>query len=686
MINDNHQEWYEANQRHLMASIECLRLKLMRQANFGHQKPYTKSRETRVTKALKAAEKALPAPAAMETLCQAFNLSEFERNLLLLCAAVELDDEFAALCAMVHNDDRRDYPSFGLAMKVFEHEDRGPLAPAASLRHWFFIESEPTPTLTCGRLRIDERILNYLTGIDFLDRRLAGLVSTVSGQSNLVPSHRLQAEKIATVWQQMGDFADFPIVQLYGPDAEEKQAVAAQACEWTGLTMARLSARNIPENITELDAFVRLWSRETVLSHLALLVDCDDIDTADSVPAHLVRQLLERIHGPVVVSTRSSWQPAQRTTITMEIQKPSAVEQYDLWISELKGVKGWRKSMIRSLVSQFNLSAGIIESICSEAYHYNNVKTEDKSILSRNARKQPDRQKQPASAGRLDDRLWHVCRFKTRPRLGSLAQSIKPLATWKDMVLPDIQTSTLQEIAIHVRQRLKVYEQWGFSAKSERGLGISALFSGSTGTGKTMAAEVLANDLRLDLYRIDLSQVVSKYIGETEKNLARVFDEAEAGGVILLFDEADALFGKRSEVKDSHDRYANIEISYLLQRMEAYRGLAILTTNMKAAIDNAFLRRIRFVVHFPFPDAAMRADIWRRIFPAKKITADLDIDKLSRLNIAGGNIRNISLNAAFLAADGGVKIRMDHILRAARSEYAKMEKPLSDAETRDWDS
>ncbi|MEA3323831.1 MAG: ATP-binding protein, partial [Euryarchaeota archaeon] len=236
----------------------------------------------------------------------------------------------------------------------------------------------------------------------------------------------------------------------------------------------------------------------------------------------------------------------------------------------------------------------------------------------------------------------------------------------------------------HVRERSKVYEDWGFADRSVSGLGISALFAGASGTGKTMAAEVLANELRLDLYRIDLSQVVSKYIGETEKNLRRVFDAAEEGGAILLFDEADALFGKRSEVKDSHDRYANIEISYLLQRMEAYRGLAILTTNMKSAIDTAFLRRIRFIVHFPFPDAEQRGEIWERIFPASTPTDGLDAGKLSRLNIAGGNIRNIALNAAFLAADTGDKVRMKHLLRAARSEYAKMEKPLTEAEIGGW--
>ena len=242
----------------------------------------------------------------------------------------------------------------------------------------------------------------------------------------------------------------------------------------------------------------------------------------------------------------------------------------------------------------------------------------------------------------------------------------------------------LREIATHVRQRTKVYKAWGFERKCARGLGISALFVGASGTGKTLAAEVLANELRLDLYRIDLSQVVNKYIGETEKNLRRVFDAAEEGGAILLFDEADALFGKRSEVKDSHDRYANIEVSYLLQRMEAYRGLAILTTNMKDALDPAFLRRIRFVVQFPFPDPAERIEIWRRMFPVQTPVDGLDVSKLAKLHVAGGNIRNIALNAAFLAADASEPVRMNHLLRAARTEYANIEKSLTDAEIGDW--
>jgi SpoVK/Ycf46/Vps4 family AAA+-type ATPase len=215
-----------------------------------------------------------------------------------------------------------------------------------------------------------------------------------------------------------------------------------------------------------------------------------------------------------------------------------------------------------------------------------------------------------------------------------------------------------------------------------RGLGISALFAGDSGTGKTMAAEVIATHLRLDLYRIDLSAVVSKYIGETEKNLRRLFDAAEMGGAILFFDEADALFGKRSEVKDSHDRYANIEINYLLQRMEAYRGLAILATNMKSALDQAFLRRLRFVVNFPFPGVAERKAIWQKVFPSGVPRADLDYDRLARLNVAGGNIYSIALNASFMAARASSAVTMPLVLEAARAEFRKLERPINEMDFR----
>jgi SpoVK/Ycf46/Vps4 family AAA+-type ATPase len=251
-------------------------------------------------------------------------------------------------------------------------------------------------------------------------------------------------------------------------------------------------------------------------------------------------------------------------------------------------------------------------------------------------------------------------------------------------VVAEPERRTLRELVMHVRHRTQVHERWGFAAKGARGLGVSALFAGPSGTGKTMAAEVFARELRLDLYRIDLSVVVSKYIGETEKNLRRVFDAAEQGGAILLFDEADALFGKRSEVKDSHDRYANIEVGYLLQRMEAYRGLAILTTNLKSALDPSFLRRLRFVVQFPRPDAAARREIWLRTFPDRTPRDGVDVDVLARLDLTGGSIRNVALRAAFLAADAGVPVGMTHLANAARSECAKLERAVSGAELERW--
>lgn len=238
----------------------------------------------------------------------------------------------------------------------------------------------------------------------------------------------------------------------------------------------------------------------------------------------------------------------------------------------------------------------------------------------------------------------------------------------------------LHDLAGHLRDSWRVNRNWGWADRNPRGLGAAALFAGPSGTGKTLAAEVLAGVLSLDLYRIDLSQVVSKYIGETEKNLARIFAAAEDGGAILLFDEADALFGKRSEVKDSHDRYANVEVSYLLQKMEAYRGLAILTTNQKSALDTAFLRRLRYVLTFPFPDAPARAEIWARVFPSETPRKGIDPQALARLNIAGGSIRSIALNAAYLAAAVPEPVQMRHIRRAARREYAKLEKPFSAAE------
>ena len=288
----------------------------------------------------------------------------------------------------------------------------------------------------------------------------------------------------------------------------------------------------------------------------------------------------------------------------------------------------------------------------------------------------------PKPVKTLADRLWDRCRERVRPRLGSLADRIEPRATWENLVVTRETEQLLHAMVDQVAARGQVYNHWGFSDRMNRGLGVSALFAGDSGTGKTMAAEVIANALGLALYRIDLSQVVSKYIGETEKNLQRVFDLMEGGGAILFFDEADALFGKRSEVRDSHDRYANIEVNYLLQRMETYTGVAILATNIQSALDPAFVRRLRFIVPFNFPGPAERQALWEKVFPAATPVDGLDPERLARLSLTGAGIHNVALQAAFLAATEGGSVTMPLILRAARTEFRKMDRPLNEAEFR----
>jgi hypothetical protein len=273
---------------------------------------------------------------------------------------------------------------------------------------------------------------------------------------------------------------------------------------------------------------------------------------------------------------------------------------------------------------------------------------------------------------------WDKARELARRDLDGVAKRIETESRWEDLILPPETEKLLKEIVAQTRHRYRVYDQWGMAARSRRGLGIGALFHGPSGTGKTLAAEVMANELKVDLYHVDLSQMVSKYIGETEKNLEKVFTAAESAGALLLFDEADALFGKRSEVKDAHDRYANIEVGYLLQRIEAYDGLVVLTTNLKGSLDAAFLRRFRFVVPFPFPDADDRRRLWEAAFPESAPTEDIDPARLARITLTGGSIRNIALASAFLAAQEEGPINSERILRAARRELSKLERSMSE--------
>jgi ATPase family associated with various cellular activities (AAA) len=651
--------WHDANQHYLMTRLALVREALSRHTARGDAVDVVEDghpADGTEPMAVTEAASALPAPAALDSLCASFGLSPFERDLLLLCAGMELDSDFGRLCAAAQGDPQRPYPTFSLALAALDEPHWSAIPPAAPLRRWRFIEVGLAEALTTSPLRIDERVLHYLTGASGLDARLQGLVEPLPLHADTPPSHLGLADGIVRLWSQKADTLELPVVNLCGVDHPGKQAVAAAACASAGTALYLLRGADVPTAVAEREALARLWERETALIGCALLLDADDGENTRAVVA-----FVENVRTALLVATREPLRLGRRQVIRLDVSRPSPAEQRQLWREVLGPLAAQANDHLDTLVGQFSLGAPGIRAASAAARS---------SVAS------------DGSAG--FQALWDACRAQARARLDDLAQRIDPVATWDDLVLPESQRNTLRDITAHVRRRGRVYDEWGFAGQGARGLGISALFAGASGTGKTMAGEVLANDLCLDLYRIDLSQVVSKFIGETEKNLRRVFDAAEEGGAILLFDEADALFGKRTEVKDSHDRYANIEISYLLQRMETYRGLAILTTNIKSVLDTAFTRRLRFIVPFPFPDATQRAAIWRRVFPAATPTENLDPDKLARLNVAGGNIRNIALHAAFLAADTGEPVRMFHLLRAARSEYAKLEKPLSEAEVAQW--
>jgi SpoVK/Ycf46/Vps4 family AAA+-type ATPase len=348
----------------------------------------------------------------------------------------------------------------------------------------------------------------------------------------------------------------------------------------------------------------------------------------------------------------STSEPLPRLAATkIEVGYPTPDEQARCWLENLS-IDG-AEAIAGRLAAQFDLEIGEIDRIAHRV------------------------QGEGIAHERASAAAWDACCAVARPALENLAQRVECKATWSDFVLPEESLGILRQVVNQVRYRNLVLDQWGFRNKHNRGFGVTALFCGESGTGKTMAAEVIANDLELDLFRIDLSGVVNKYIGETEKNLRKVFDAAERGGAILFFDEADALFGKRSEVKDSHDRYANIEINYLLQRLESFRGLVILATNNKSHLDSAFTRRLRFIIDFPYPELAERREIWRHVLPDGTPHRGLDASTLAKLHLAGGNIHNIALNAAFAAAAEGDVVEMRHLLESARYELIKSQKPLS---------
>jgi len=693
--------WQEANHRHLTAALADLRERLQKLADahetapsatlapapivpepakpswlrglFVRSTPSASATATDTAKslppAIAVADLAPPKPdtddeltPALTLLARRFGLGDFERDVLLLCAAMEFDTRIGALCARAQGDASKPYPTFALALAAFDQPSWDVLSPERPLRYWRLLEisqSGATPTIGAA-LRLDERIVNYLKGVNHLDDRVGQLLEPLPEEPELLPpSQQAIVDTIAARLRASGGNGRPPVVQLLGNDAISQAQIARNIAAELGLTLHRISGDAIPATVADQETLVRLWQRESVLLPVALYVDAAELDRG-SAQGTGVQRMLGRLGGVCLFAAREPWPALARDVVSVDVAKPTPLEQKAAWADAL-GEDGAMHA--QRPATHFNFGVATIRGIAAEVL----AATHD------------DR-------ARLPDTLWRACLARARPTLDQLAQRIDARATWDDLKLPAAEKSMLRQIADQVEHRGVVYDDWGFRERMNRGLGVSVLFAGASGTGKTMAAEVIARELGLPLYRVDLSTVISKYIGETEKNLRRLFDAAEDGGAILHCDEADALFGKRSEVKDSHDRYANIEVNYLLQRMEAFSGLAILTTNLRSALDSAFLRRLRFVVNFPFPAPAERKAIWESAFPPGADIGALDFDHLARFNLAGGSIHSVALNAAFLAARAHGRVAMPHVLDAARAEFRKLEKPINEAEFRRFDS
>ncbi len=609
-------------------------------------------------------------PPAFEILTRLFHLGHLEQDILLMCLAPELDSRFERLYAYLQDDVARSYPTAALMQGVLTSdlsaelgasELRVALSASSPLRRYRLLNADAGVTANwCQEpLRVDRRVGDYILGVNHPDEQMETLTRPVTGTFLLDSAGNELAQQLDQRLRAWPDPHRHPVIQVVAASGNSPRAVARELCSRLGFSLYSLDYPQLALPPGERQAAYRLLERESLLLSCGYFIDASQIDRGEPTATNALRDVLQELRALLIVATREPFS-LERSQIIVRLQKTGSEEQLQVWRNELQDA-GASEEFLAKIVSQFSFAPQQVRSIIATA---------------REAATLHD----PQSPAVTSANLWRAARDHAACSMQSLAQRIEPHRAFEDLILPPEQMQQLRDIALQVEHRSRVYEGWGFGAKMSRGKGISALFSGPSGTGKTMAAEVLAGYLDLDLFRIDLAGVVSKYIGETEKNLRRLFDAAEESGAILFFDEADALFGKRSEVRDSHDRYANIEINYLLQRMEDYRGLAILATNRKSLLDPAFLRRLRFLVEFPFPAAADRARIWKTIFPKQAAVDALDYEFLGRLEIAGGNISNIALNAAFRASSENSSVNLRHVLAAARREYDKIDKLVLESE------
>lgn len=596
-------------------------------------------------------------------LVQLAQLEPFDVGVLLLCLASEADLGIERLISYVQDDVSKRRPRVELALRLLappgqRRAARDRFHAAQPLRRLRLVTlhdepGQPSTPLAARYIALDSRIAAHLLGSRELDEHLQ-----VHGRLRPADGDSPGRESLAELGKLAAGGLRPPVVALKGIDDDLVLASAETLAAAAGLSLIDIAfGQLVQEEPPEVAITVAL--REGALLDAAVLLRGLDGLSAEA-RRHLFGRLETEPLAPLVLL--ASHEGSAWPGIEVSVEAPDFDGRLERWRAGLAGeaVSG---EELQSLAGKFRLrTRGIADGL--------------RAARGRAQLRDPH---QPRIT--IDD-LYAAAREQSAPILSDLAKKVTPHYSWTDLILPEDAAEQLREMCAFVEHRHQVYDSWGFDRRLAMGKGLMALFAGQSGTGKTMAADVLAGHLGLDLYKIDLSGVVSKYIGETEKNLGNIFREAESSNAILFFDEADALFGKRSEVKDAHDRYANVETAYLLQRMEEYSGMVILATNLKMNLDEAFLRRMHFVIDFPMPEEDDRRRIWERtISPEAPLDDDVDFAFLARqFRIAGGNIRNIVLAAAFLAASDGTSIGMRHFIRATRREYQKLGRMVTDAE------
>ncbi|MGF1767879.1 AAA family ATPase [Enterovibrio makurazakiensis] len=592
-------------------------------------------------------------PTAFNVMCNQFELTEGDQAVLALLMAVSLDERVARKCADVMGSETFTHPTASLAMSVSHSCGWGCFSPHSPLRYWLLLDWHPLgggdATLT-----LDERILSFLRGVNYLDERLSVMFepspSLIKRDEPSLSASQVARLKATLNYVHQARERQI-VIELHGEDKTSKTLMATALANEMCANLHVLHGTSLPSYPNDLDALARLWQREAGLMPIMLLIENGD----DPANFRVLQQFTGRIGGLVLVDAGAMPIGLTANSFPLLVERPTVHEQASYWHSILNGVDD---GLPARLSEQFSLSLPDIVQTTLVA------QSSDSDWLE-------------YADPRFEKALWRACQRRASSELSKLTQHIECKASWDTLVLPPAQTNMLEQLTAQVKLRSRVYQQWGFRDRMSRGMGISALFCGDSGTGKTMAAEAIANELGLDLHRIDLSAIISKYIGETEKHMRQLFLAAERCGAILFFDEADALFGKRGDVKSSNDRFSNIGIDDLLQRIEAYRGLAILSTNLKTSIDKAFFRRFRFVVDFPFPGPLERERIWRSAFPSKTpLAANIDPVRLAKLNLTGGSIHNVALNGTFLAAQHDEEVSMRWLMEAAAAELQKLDRPI----------